>query len=491
MSGMFSGLQISVAALKVNQSAMSIVSNNIANINTEGYHKQSVNLATLVVGGSIGGSVANQVNSSIGVELISVGRYNSLLEGNYYNEELSKQGYLNKQKESAQNVLAEFDEINGNGLETVLNNMYMTLDNLNQYPTNSTAKVSFIDSAALVAEKLNSMSNAITKQKNSSVGDGVTKSSLEGSELGQTVQTLNQQLNELVSVNKMLMNSNTGTLENNNLLDRRDMLLQDLAQYMPFEQETFKNGSVNLKLGGTTIVAGAALKGTFETEYSDEGNAGVYFSEGDKNINVSKKLNSGIVGGLLDTSNYDKALEELDLFAETLSETFNKLQTREGAYYINEQELSNDNINQYSIFKTNDGSGKITAQNITINPLLTKDDGYNKITTAYFDTSNKFDKNSVANCNNTLAMLNTKNMIGEAYSTVLGKISSSANIKTNQSEFQDTVVQSVENKIQEQTGVDMNEELTDLVKYQTAFEASAKVFNVCNQVLDTLLSLGD
>ena len=99
---MFSGLQISASALKVNQSAMSIVSNNIANVNTKGYHKQRVNLATLVVGGSIGGSVINQVNSSMGVELISVDRYNSLLEGDYYNEELSKQGYLNKQKEASQ-----------------------------------------------------------------------------------------------------------------------------------------------------------------------------------------------------------------------------------------------------------------------------------------------------------------------------------------------------------------------------------------------------
>lgn len=493
MSGMFSGLQISASALKVNQSAMSIVSNNIANVNTKGYHKQRVNLATLVVGGSIGGSVTNQVNSSMGVELISVDRYNSLLEGDYYNEELSKQGYLNKQKEASQNILNQFDEVKGNGLETALNNMYAKLDNLSQYPTDSSAKISFVDSASVLADKLNSLSNAITKQKTASVGDGKTQYSLENSELGQTVDLINQKLEELTSINKMIMNSNTGTLENNNLLDRKDALLQDLAQYANFEQKTFANGSINLKLGGTTLIAGSHLNGTLDVKYSDSGNPTVCFTDKSDNstLDINKKLGSGIIGGLLDTSNYDNALAELDSLAETFSTTINNIQTQEGAYYIDGQKLSNQDINKYKIFTTNDNSNKITAQNITINPLLTQNDGYNKVATAYFESPDKFDENSVGNVNNINNMLNTKNTLGQKYSTTLGKISSRANAQNNASDFQDSVVKSVGNRIQEQTGVDMNEELTDLVKYQTAFEASAKVFSVCNKVLDTLMSLGD
>ena len=228
-------------------------------------------------------------------------------------------------------------------------------------------------------------------------------------------------------------------------------------------------------------------------KYSDSGNPTVCFTDKSDNstLDINKKLSSGIIGGLLDTSNYDNALAELDSLAETFSTTINNIQTQEGAYYIDGQKLSNQDINKYKIFTTNDNSNKITAQNITINPLLTQNDGYNKVATAYFESPDKFDENSVGNVNNINNMLNTKNTLGQEYSTTLGKVSSRANAQNNASDFQDSVVKSVGNRIQEQTGVDMNEELTDLVKYQTAFEASAKVFSVCNKVLDTLMSLGD
>ena len=88
-------------------------------------------------------------------------------------------------------------------------------------------------------------------------------------------------------------------------------------------------------------------------------------------------------------------------------------------------------------------------------------------------------------------MLTTKNELTGKYSGILGKISSKAASTTSAAEFQESVVQSIENKINEQTGVDMNEELANLVKFQTAFEASARVFNICNQVLDTLMHLGE
>ena len=55
---------------------------------------------------------------------------------------------------------------------------------------------------------------------------------------------------------------------------------------------------------------------------------------------------------------------------------------------------------------------------------------------------------------------------------------------------QDAVVQSLDNKTAEQTSVDLNEELTDLVKFQTAYSASARVFTTCNTLLDTLVNLG-
>ena len=73
----------------------------------------------------------------------------------------------------------------------------------------------------------------------------------------------------------------------------------------------------------------------------------------------------------------------------------------------------------------------------------------------------------------------------------MGKITAAYESKTNESAMQDSVVQTLDNKINEQTGVNLNEELTDLIRFQNAFTASARVFSVCNNVLDTLVHLGE
>lgn len=493
MSNLFSALHISASSLRASQSAMSIISNNISNMNTEGYHRQKVNLGTLVVGGSIGNSVTAQVNSSMGVEILNVERYTSLLEGDYYNSEISRQGYLNKQQESAENIAKQFDEINGSGLESAINDMYTKLDNLNQYPTDATAKTAFLDSVTTLAETFNSLSNTITKQKTASVGDGKSQASLDKSELGQSIAALNQGLEDLADINKMLMSTNTGTLENNNLLDRRDSLLKELSQYAEFETKTYANGSVNLKLKGTDVVSGSVVNGRFDVNYTAEGEAAISFGKdnGETLTNINKKFDSGKIGGLLNTANFDNTMSELDTLAETFATALNKIQTRAGAYYFDGQKLSNDNLDQYKIFTTKDGSDKITASNISVNSVLTKGDGYNKLATAYFEDPAAVDLNSVGNTGNVQEFLGTKTELGEAYSSVLGRVSSRAESNSNAAAFQDSVVKSIDDKIKEQTGVDMNEEITELIKFQTAFEASSRVFNVCNEVLDTLMRLGE
>ena len=488
MGNLFSALHISGSALSINQSAMSIISNNISNMNTEGYHKQRVNIGTMVVGSYIGGSVEAQVNTSVGTDLIRVERYTSPLEGDYYNSAISRQAYLNEQQKSAENIAQIFDEIQGSGLESAISNLYAKLDNLNQYPEDSASRDAFIDAAQTLADTLNSVSKTISKQKTASVGDGITQQSLEKSELYQAVSSFNQGLKELAGINKMIMSSQSGSLENNNLLDRRDAILKDLAQYAEFETETSPSGAINLKLKGTNIVSGSVVNGIFDVKYSEEGVPVVSFSKenGDILPNVNKKFNSGKIGGLLDTSDYDNSLTELDELAETFANIFNKIQTQSGAYYFDGNKLSNENLEQYKIFVSQKGD-KITASNITVNPKLDE----NKIAAAYFQNSADVDLNAVGNSNNIGEMLKTKNELTGKYSGILGKISSKAASTTSAAEFQESVVQSIENKINEQTGVDMNEELANLVKFQTAFEASARVFNVCNQVLDTLMHLGE
>ena len=535
MGGLLSTLNMSSSALGVHQSVISVVSNNIANMNTEGYSKQKANLGALVLGMPIGDNVLNQVKSNNGVELISVSRYTTTFVGSYYRDQISEQSYLNQQKQAITDIANMFDELKGQGLDTELEDFYAALDNLNQYPSDMTARINFLDAASSLTNSMNNISKQLNNLKTLSVGDGESFESLKNSKIYSSVQTVNQSLESLARLNKMISMSQTGTLEHNSLLDQRDMLLKDLSQYANFKTDIQDNGTVNLSLGSVKLVGGSEVLGTLDvqtaTKYDEycqlngidntnESNAVIMIRKNNGTViqNVNDRFDSGLIAGILQTSstqegvNVNTVLNDLDRLAQTVANVFNELQTREGAFYIDTTggtpQLSNANLEDFVLFTDSDGTGVITAGNITVNSLLLEDGGYNRIATAYFPDYDPLDPdsvdlNAVGNADNIIAMINTKTdntsaafddigniSLSDYYSGILGKITSAATSKTSEATSQDSVVASLDNKIQEQTGVDLNEELTDLVKFQTAYSASARVFSTCNTLLDTLVNLG-
>lgn len=535
---LMSTLNMSANAMGVHQSVISIVSNNISNMNTEGYHKQKANLGTLVLGIPINNNVKTQVKTSAGVELLNVERYTTTFIGSYYRDQLTNQSYLNQMADGLNDIANMFDELEGRGLDTALESFYKALDNLNQYPSDMSARVNFLDSASTLTNAMNLISSNLDKLKTKGTGDGVSQKSLENSDMYAQMTSLNDVLSQIADVNKMLITSQTGTLENNNLLDRRDTLLNELSKYGDFTIDTMHNGSVNISLKGTKLVGGGEILGKFDLqtaasydeycqlngiENTNECNAVMMIRKSNGTVmqNVNKKFDSGSIGGIIDGAtstegiNINTVQSSLNTLAQSIANVFNELQTREGAFYLDtvdgKVQLSNADIEQYVIFTTNDGSDTITASNITINSLLTKDDGYNKIAAAYFenydpndpDSVAAIDLNAVGNANNIIAMLGTKTnntgtgfddigniSFSDYYSGILSKIVSGATAANNAAEAQNNVVTALNNQTAEQTSVDLNEELTDLIKSQTAYSASARVFSTCNTLLDTLIRLG-
>ncbi len=539
MANLFSALNMSSSALKVHQAGISIVSNNISNMNTEGYHKQKLNLGTLTLDLPIGNNVYNQVKTSAGVEAISVTRYTTTFIGSYYRDQLSDQAYLDKQKQAITDLANMFDELGGNGLDTALEGFYEALDNLNQYPSDMSARINFLEAAGTLTDSMNHISQQLNDLNTRGVGDGSSPELLEQSELNTSINSLNDYLQQLANINKQLSNSHTGTLENNNLLDRRDLVLNEIAKLADFKTTIHDDGTVTLTLGGTKIVSGNKVLATFDVQTAEkydeycqqngidnenECNAVIRLVKENGSVieNVNYRFEGkGAIGGIIASAtpgngiSANSILENLDTLAQTIADVFNELQTRDGAFYLEsvdgKVQLSNTDLDQYVIFTTSDGSAEVTAGNICINSLLTEGDGYNKIAAAYFENYDptapdplaNIDLNAVGNANNIIAMIDTKTdntspafdgigniPFSDYYSGLLSKINAALTSATNAADAQDAVVQSLDNKTAEQTSVDLNEELTDLVKFQTAYSASARVFTTCNTLLDTLVNLG-
>ena len=158
MVSLFNALNISTNALTVNESAISVVSHNVANMNTEGYSKQKVNLATKNISGAIGDNVTAQVRANGGVMIANVMRYNDAYLNSYYRDQLSLLNQYEQQLGNLGDLADIFNDLKGEGIDSALANFYEAVNNLNEYPASSTARVNFIETAKTLTSTLNSLS---------------------------------------------------------------------------------------------------------------------------------------------------------------------------------------------------------------------------------------------------------------------------------------------------------------------------------------------
>lgn len=555
MVSLFNALNITANALGVNESAISVVSHNVANMNTEGYSKQKVNLATRNIAGVIGNNVDAQIRANGGVMIANVMRYNDSYLNGYYRDQLSK---LNEYEQQLGNLgdLAEiFDDLEGEGIDAALSKFYEAVNNLNEYPASSTARVNFIEAAKTVTSVLNSKSIQLGELTTKALGNGESQEALENSMIYTQYINFNNKLEELAEINNALCRTQTGTLQANNLLDKRDMILNDISEFVEITVEERQNGSVTIYAGNTALVRGSVVTGELDLqtakEYCEEngiaypadwivkdkyGNP-VLDAEGNVQpreaavISIVRKTESGvevvlpdansqIQGGALgalihsadleaDGMNAGKAQKALDNLAQAFANIFNDINTRDGAYSINPKNtgelVKTTDTNFIFVGDNGDGTG-ITAGNISLNEKLLTDEGIWDIACAYFGKEENVDLKAVGNAQNVAQMLLSRTQkpeegtvnyallngmaIEDYYTSIVGKVAAAGNSMQTMYDTQSEVVDSIQNEITGNNSVDLNEELVDLVKYQTAYSASAQVFNTCNSCLDTLMSLG-
>ena len=163
MVSLLSALNMTGNTLSVNEKAISVVSHNVANMNTEGYHKQRANLETRNIAGVIGNNVNNQVRANGGVKIANIMRYNDEYLNNYYRTQLSEQAKLNAQLDGLGDLADILNDLEGTGIDAQLSKFYEALNNLNKYPADSTARTNFIETAKTLTSVLNDSSCLLQK----------------------------------------------------------------------------------------------------------------------------------------------------------------------------------------------------------------------------------------------------------------------------------------------------------------------------------------
>lgn len=523
MGHLFQGFYTSVDSIRMNQVAISVINNNIANMNTEGYSKQRVEFEQ---GTMMPGSIDELITVSLGgVTLDAITRYeNSFLE-NYYRQSNTELGYYDQMNTSLEFVENYFNELDGEGISGAMTDFYATAQEMAMDPTNRITRANFIQRAEDVAREFNTTYSNLSNYREDLVGNGVTTSSLESSQIYSTVQEINTKLEEVAYLNSQISALTTQqNVQPNSLLDKRTQLINQLSEYIPITLVQEGN-NVELYTGKVQLIDGyeQMAKFDFDTAASTQDNPAVitivdasgslyqYVDDYHTEYPDSKgKLAAFLdIGGDGPESIYSY-MQDLDLLAQEFARSVNDIQVRTDAGPPIMASMAMDGVTnqlhqatEYIFLNDPDTAlfdpNLITASNIQINQAVISNPY--EVATSYVETDAAFvpnDPNGIGNNDNAVAIADSRNTgiaalgganVEHKMASMVSAIGSWASTTNSTYDSQKAAVDQVYEKKQQTVGVNLDEELMDLVKYQNAYNASARVFSAINEMMKIMMGL--
>lgn len=515
-----SSLSIAQQALSVNQAALSVISNNIANVDNKNYSKLSVNLEDVVNYTKLTDSATQESNTLNGVKLAKITRSSNDYLETYYRGENSTNSYYKEYSTIASSIEGVMNELNDTGLSDALSKFYDAAGALSDDPTDVTARQNYLSCAENVCSVFNSVYESLQTQQTDLVGEYNVKGSCDTAEIGTSIEEVNNLLDHIAEVNKSIVQTNSTGSSASAMLDTRDSLLEELSTYMPINTTINDNGTADVSLGNYSLVRGSSVKGHLDvTNVGATSDAPVSINIVDPEDStttlypsVEDNIDSGSIGAILTVTGastssdltVNSVIANVNLLASTFASTLNSIQsgsitsggTTTYAMCLNSTYTATQQSNE-SLFLNSDTSttAGITAENISINSNL-KNNLY--LIAAARSTSTTSSSNIGDNSNMTLVaatQTNTNATLGnQTFSNYLASevasIGSTSESLSNSLETQGDVLDSIQSQISSQTGVNLDEELGELIKFQQAYQAAARVFSVCSSLMEELMNLG-
>lgn len=500
MTGLFGSLGTATGGMSANQVALQTSSHNIANTNTDGYSRQRVNLQTqqpyyLPGAGTIG----------TGVKVSSVQRVvDDFVIGQVRNAN-SKYTYYEQKADILGQLEGILNEPSDNGLSKQLSTMFDSWTALPNNPELETAKSLVLENSSTLADIINQMSSQMKKLQGDTVDD-IEKSALD----------FNEKIKQLESLNEQIYALATDGQTSNDLLDLRDNLLKDISSLAPIETTFDQYGRGYVAIGGQTIlnaderntisvVMGKNEQGTIVSKDGNSLNpretiSGDYppgtilinkpTEDGQTNYE-ELPIKEGSIGGLqVSVTEIDSRLSELNNFSTTIAKAVNMIFTdgkssTSGLFEFGEDTAGTIKVSQSIIDnpsllqagKTGESGDGSRAAAIAKLRNAKLDFPLSDETMASFDPDTLTFKTdgSGMTCDSYFNSIVTKNGISKQQAD-------------NTASAQLSLLNQLEYRNQSVSGVSINEEMSDVIRFQQGFQANARIISVVSEMLDTLIN---
>lgn len=228
MTSTFFGLGIAASGLNSYQAKMNTTANNVSNLETDGYSRQQVNVSSSVSlrsytpYGSISTGVSTDSVTRIRDEYYNVKYWEN--QSNYGKAEIKE--YYMKQIEDYYT-----DNATNPGFSTLYAKMFNALDTVKDNAGDDTKRAQFISDATQLTDYFNSTSQNL-KTLQSDVNDQIKDTVDQINSIAKKISVLNKQIN--------LIETQSKNMHANELRDQRDLLIDQLSQYVTVDTEEVK-----------------------------------------------------------------------------------------------------------------------------------------------------------------------------------------------------------------------------------------------------------
>jgi flagellar hook-associated protein 1 FlgK len=444
-------LDISQSGLSAFQSALNVTSNNIANADNPNYTKQQVILS------SAGSQLLGQNYFGLGVNLGSIQRASNALIDQQIRTNNGVYSNFNTRNDLLTQVQNLFGEPSSNGLSSLTSAFFNAWQALSVTPNSITLRNNVIQAAQSMSNQIQDINNGIQ----------TIKSSIN-TQLLNTVNQINSDLQKIHDLNVQIISAGATGGQPNDLMDNRDQVINDLSNLVNINVTYDNKNAASISIGGSFAVDG----GSYNQLQVQNSNGKLIIVNSNGNSTIT--LNGGSAFALQDVYNnvIPSYQSGLDSYVNSLMTAVNKIHSQ-GYTLDNPPQTGENFFDSYT-----GGVLKINSQ-IMNNP--------SKIAVSADGTQGNGDL-AVNIANIATAQDSSGATIQDNYSTLITKIASDTQNASNSADSYNTILQQLQNQKSSYAGVSTDEELTNVIKYQNAYNAAAKMISIANEMLQTLIN---
>jgi flagellar hook-associated protein 1 len=452
MGGLTTSLLIGMQALNANEGALNATSNNIANADTPGYTREVAQFTE---------EPLNQVNDQVlggGVELNGLQSVRDELLNGQIQQQTSAQNSADAQSTSLQQIQTYFTTT-GSDIASALSSFSSSLAELSANSSNTAVQQTVLSSGQNLATAFNTTANGLT-----------TVQSEADTQVTQTVSQINTLTSQIASLNGQLWQLQASGQDGGTVEDQRDQAVQQLSQLTGISITQSSTGETITTGNGSPLVMGNQSF-ALQTATGSDGFQQVLDASGN---NITSSIQGGTLGGAIQIRDQviPGYLNQINTLASQFATSFNAAQAQGFD--------SNGNVGQnFFTAPTADPAAGLSVAITNPSQIAVSSDG------------SAGSNGNVANLSATLTnKLPSGQTAGQAYASLVYQVGNDTSAASSNSTAIGQSLLQLTNQQSAVSGVSIDEETTNLIKFQTAYEAAARIVSTVQALGTVTLDMG-